>query len=527
LPYPRCTSIICALFVVWALVACNPPRLPVVESTSSGANPSPEPTTVPTPTRVPPAPAANNLVVAIPDEPTSLDPQFALSPSGFEITRNLYETLLRVDEHGNLQPGLAERWSLSADGRSWIFRLRRDSRFQNGRPVDGADVAFSLERLMDPDAASPRAKDYATIQTITISNTYTVTVRTKTPDDTLPLRLAADWAAIVPEEAADRLSERPLGSGAFELAEWARGSYVALRRIAPASDASPGPDEIVFRVIPDDAARVAALKAGEVDIALRIPPSLAVEMKGSPDLTLVQTPANQVKVVSFNEARAPFNDVRVRRALCAAVDRTTLVQSVWQGTAVPVGSELSPAMPAYVDLTSQYAYNPAQARALLQEAGVTTGLSVTITIPPDDEYRRIAEAVASQWAAIGVQATVQPLDWTVFLNQVYFGREFSVTVMTHIGRLDATQALARYVTGSQGDYMSYSSPAYDQLAQQAQSEALDKRPGTFAALQRMLADEAVALYLASPLTTTGLRSNVANYRLLPSGGSDLSQVRKQ
>jgi peptide/nickel transport system substrate-binding protein len=521
----RWASLLCALGVLLLVAACEPVSLPVANSPSS-AVPSPEATAVPTPTLIPPTPAANNVVVAIPDEPTSLDPQFALSPSSFDVTRNLYDTLLRVDEHGNLQAGLAEHWSLSADKRSWIFRLRKDSHFQNGRPVGGADVAFSLERLIDPENASPRAKDYATIQSITFTNTYTVTVRTKEPDDTLPTALAADWAAIVPEEAAGRLGERPLGSGAFELAEWIRGNYLTLRRIAPTSEASPGPDEIVFRVIPDDAARVAALKAGEVDVALRIPPSLAVEMK-DPDLTLAQAPANQVKVVSFNEARPPFNDVRVRRALCDAVDRPALVQSVWQGMAVPVGSELSPAVPAYVDLTSQHTYDPAQARVLLQEAGITTGLSVTLTIPPDDEYRRIAEAIASQWAAVGVQTSVQPLDWTVFLNQVYFGRDFSAAVMTHIGRLDPALALTRYVTGNQGDYMGYSNPAYDQLAQQAQSEALEKRPETFAALQRMLADDAVALYLAAPLTTTGLRSNVKNYRLLPSGSSDLSQIRKE
>ncbi len=518
-------SLLCALSILWMVSACEPVSLPIAGSPPT-AVPSPEATPVPTPTRISPTPAANNVVIAIPDDPGSLDPQFALSPSSFEVTRNLYDTLLRVDENGNLQAGLAEHWSLSADKRSWIFRLRQDSHFQNGRPVVGGDVAFSLERLTDPESASPRANNYASIQTIVVANKYTVTVRTKEPDDTLPMALASDWAAIVPEEAAGRLSERPLGSGPFELTEWVKGNYLTLRRVAEPTAGTPGPDEIVFRVIPDDAARVAALKAGEVDVALRIPSSLATEVRDA-GLTLAQTPTNEVKVVSFNEARPPFDDVRVRRALCDAVDRPALVQSVWQGMAVPVGSELSPALPAYVDLTAQYGYDPDRARALLQEAGVTTGLSVTLTIPPDDEYRRVAEQITSQWAAVGVQVIVQPLDWTVFLNQVYFGRDFSAAVMTHVGRLDPALALSRYVTGSKGDYVGYSNAAFDRLAEQAQSEALEKRPETFAALQRMLADDAVALYLAAPLTTTGLRTNVKGYRLLPDGSSDLSKIRKE
>jgi peptide/nickel transport system substrate-binding protein len=519
-------SILLALAILVIGVACDPPRLLSTELPAT-VTASPQPTAVPAPTEVAPSPIARNLVIALPDEPASLDPQLALSSSSFEITRNLYETLLRVDEHGVLQPHLAERWGLSADQRSLIFRLKKDRRFGNGRAINGSDVVFSLERLTDPDIASPRSKDYAAIESITVSNTYTVTVRLKAPDATMPVDLAADWAAIVPEEAAFRLGDRPIGTGPFELGEWVRGNYLSLHRVTPLSDTSLGPDDIIFRIIPDDAARVDALRTGAVDVALRIPAASVADLRSNPDVVLAQQAANQVKVVAFNQAQPPFNDVRVRRALCYAADRTALVQSVWPGLAAPVGSELSPAMPGYVDLTPQYAYNPTQARALLHDAGVTNGLSVTITIPRDEEYQRIAAAIAGQWSAAGVQAEVQPIDWTVFVNQVYFGRQFSVAVMTHVGRLDPAQALGRYATGAPSNYVGYANLAYDRLLQQSVAEPFDKRPETFASLQRMLSDDAVALYLAAPLVTTGLRKNVKDYRMLPTGGSDLSQARKE
>ena len=520
---------------LWA-AGCTPVRIERVGGTvtppraAATATATAEPTVAPTPAEPAPTPGARNVVVAIADEPGGFDPHLSVSPSSMEISQYIYDTLVRADGDGPIQPGLAESWEVADGGRTWTFGLKRGVTFDNGREMVGQDVAYSLGRLADPATGSPRARDYSLIDSITLSDTFSVTLHLKEPDATLALDFSNDWTAIVPEEAADQLYERPSGTGPFRLKEWRKGNYIALESSGHISSSArlDAADELIFRVIPEEADRVAALKAGQVDIVAGLSPTATQQLRGEPGITLLQAPAPQVKVLAFNDARPPFDDPRMRQALCHGIDRQAVIAAVWQGLALPAGSELAPGMPYYADLTGECPYDADRARALLAEAGHTQGISTTLAVPPDDEYLMLAQEVARQLAEIGVQVEIQPVDWVVFLNQVYFGRDYSLVTMTHKGKRDPVAALSRYTSDSQWNYLGYRNPEYDDLIEKvAAATTEEERRAMFAELQRMLARDAAAVYLAAPLASVAVRSNIKGCSISANGHCDLRRVSKE
>ena len=516
------------LFLITISTGCTLPPFGERKATPVSATALPEPTVKPTATRLPPQPTENNVVVAIPGNPAGFDPHLTVSPSSFEIVRYIYDTLVRTDAQGMPQPGLAERWEVSEDGQTWSFYLKDGVLFHNGKNLTGQDVVYSIERLIDPATANLRARDYSFIDSLTISDTLTINIHLNEPRATLPLDLANDWAAIVPEEAADKLSYRPIGTGPFQLKEWEKGNYVTLQRSVHITESvEPSIDEISFRIIPAEMARLNALKVGEVDIVTGLSLSATLQLHGDPDIVLASTPSRQVKVLAFNHERAPFDDARVRQGIQYGINRQALIDTVWPGAAVPSGGELSPADPFYIDLTSHYPYDIERAKALLGEAGYVQGIDTTLTVPADDEYMRMADELVHQLAEFGVRAEIMPVDWTVFLNQVYFGRDFELTTMTHKGKLVLIAAFARYTSDSPWNYLNYHNPAYDELVREAAEAKEEDISTTFAELQRLLSEDAVVVYLASPLTTTALRSRVQNCQLLPDGSCDLRLIRKE
>jgi peptide/nickel transport system substrate-binding protein len=488
----------------------------------------PEPTVEPTATRMLPQPTQGHLVVAIPHDPAGFDPHLTVSPSSFETIRYIYDTLVRTDAQGMPQAGLAERWEVSEDGRVWSFYLKDGILFHSGKNLTGQDVAYSIERLIDPATANLRAKDYSFIDSLTISDTLTVNIRLNEPRATLPLDLANEWAAIVPEEAGNQLYYRPIGTGPFQLKEWEKGNYVTLQRSLHITESvEPSIDEISFRIIPTETARLDALKAGEVDIVSGLSVAAMRQLHGDPDIVLAPVPARQVKVLAFNHEKAPFADALVRQGIQYGINRQALIDTVWPEAAVSSGGELSPSDPYYVDLTSLYPRDVERAKALLGDAGYVQGLDTTLTVPLDDEYLRIADELVRQLAEFGVRAEIVAVDWTVFMNQVYFGRDFELTTMTHRGKLDPIAAFSRYTSDSPWNYLNYRNRAYDELVSEAAEADAEDLSTVFAELQRTLTEDAAAVYLSAPLTTTAMRSRVKNCQLLPDGSCDLRLIRKE
>ncbi len=279
-----------ALFVALSstvVAGCRPaPAQPTMAPGSGASTAAPSPTPG-TPQR------GGTLVVAVAADPDGLDPHKTVAAATFQITRNIYDTLVQTDEKGRIVPDLALSWAPSADGLTWTFTLRQGVRFHNGRTMTAADVKYSFERLLAPETASPRAKDFAVIKSIAAPDDKTVVFELKSPSAAFLSNLAYGWAAIVPQEAAATLRDHPVGTGPFQFVEWVKDSHVALKRFdGYFLPGVPYLDAATFRVITDPAARMAALRAGEVDVIPELPAQDVAAVRQDPDLNIIEVSTN-------------------------------------------------------------------------------------------------------------------------------------------------------------------------------------------------------------------------------------------
>ncbi len=469
-----------------------------------------------------------SLVVAMSANPDGLDPHRNVAAAAFEVTCNIYDTLVEVDPESRLLPGLARNWEVSDDGRQWTFYLEEGVRFHNGREMTAADVVYSFERLMDEK--SPRAKDYAVIEKMETPDDYTVIFTLKEPLAAFLSNLAYEWAAIVPQEEAENLNLNPVGSGPFRFVEWVQDSHIKLVRFEDYfRPGVPYLDEATFKIIPEEASRLMALQTGEVDVVDNVPPQQVAALEDNPDFQVIKEPYNGLQLLAINNARPPFDDVRVRQAINYAVDKQAVIEGAQWGYGLPIGSHMPPVSEYYVDLNDAYPYDPDKARELLAEAGYPDGFETTIILPqPYAFHIRNGEIVAAQLAEVGITANLETLEWGAYLEQVYFGRHYTLTTLGHTGRLDPDPFLNRYVSDSKEDYMNYKNPRYDELVKEgAVSTDQERRKEIYAEMQRLLAEDAVAVYLLAPLTSIGLRNDVRGWQVYPIDVYDLRTVYKE
>lgn len=468
------------------------------------------------------------LVIALSANPDGLDPHKTVAAATFEVVKSLYDTLVESDPEGNIVPGLAEKWETSPDGLRWTFYLRKGVKFHNGREMTSADVKASFERILNPETKAPRAKDYSVIQKIETPDNYTVIFHLKEPQAAFLSNLAYGWAAIVPVEEKD-LRNRPVGTGPFRFVEWVPDSHIKLERFPDYFiKGQPYLGSVIFKIMPDPASKIAALKAGEVDVVDQVPPQEVEGLKKNPEIKLVQAPSNGIYIMALNNARPPFDKKEVRQAISYAVDKKGVIEAAQWGQGAAIGSHMPPVSPFYVDLTDKYPYNPEKARELLAQAGYPEGFEVTLIMPqPYDFHIRNCEVIADYLKKIGIKVKLETYEWGTWLDKVYMGRDYQATCIGHTGRLDPDPFLNRYVSDSKENYMNYKNPRYDEIIRQAAvTTDFQKRKELYAEAQRLLAEDAVALYLMAPLWTVGMRKEVEGWKIFPIDIFDLRTVYK-
>jgi peptide/nickel transport system substrate-binding protein len=483
-----------------------------------------------------PSPAATPqrggaITIGIAADPDGLDPHKTVAASTFQITRNIYDTLVQTDAQSQIQPDLASSWSATPDGLTWTFKLRDGVKFHNGRTLTSDDVKFSFERLVSPapGAASPRAGDYANIKTITTPDPLTVVFELSKPQAAFLSNLAYGWAAIVPKEAAATLRDKPVGTGPFKFVEWVKDGYVSLERFDGyfVKD-EPYLDKATFKVITDPTARLAALRAGEIDVIPELPVQDLVEVRKDPALRTIEVPFNGIQYIALNNKTAPLDNLKVRQALNYAVDKRAVIDTAQFGVGVPIGSHLPPVSDYYVDLSNKYPYDPAKAKQLLTEAGFPNGIEITMILPqPYDFHIRNGQVVADQLGKVGVKVKLETMEWGTWLKQVYNGRQFAMTAIGATGRLDPGPFMSAYTSTSAEDFRNYANPQFDALAARGAVETdLKTRHEIYAQMQTMLADDAVAIWLLAPTSSVTVRKAVQGWTVYPIDIYDLRTVWK-
>jgi peptide/nickel transport system substrate-binding protein len=429
-------------------------------------------------------------------EPPGMDPTIAPAAAIGEIVHyNVLEGLTKINVDGTVAPLLAESWSMEPDGRSYTFKLRKGVKYHDGEAFDAADVKFSFERAKD-DKSTNKAKKavFDNIARIDTPDAHTVILTLNNADGNLLFRLGENTAVILDAKSAAGTATRPVGTGPFRFDDWKKGASVTLAKWDGFRDARAVKiRRVTFRFINDPAARVAALLAGDIDGVPRLDAPQAVRQLQADKRFVVAIGSTAGKgIMTINNRKKPFDDVRVRRALMHAIDRKAFIDGVLEGLGKPIGSHFAPTDAGYVDLTGLYPYEPEKARALLKEAGVATPLNVTLTLPPPQYARKGGEVLAAQLAKVGVIAKIENVEWAQWLGGTFKGN-FDLTVINHVEPLDYMQY------ANTGYYWGYDSKAFrDLAARHAAAVNAKERARLFGELQRLIASDSVNAFIFNP-----------------------------
>ena len=419
--------------------------------------------------------AETEITLGMQLEPPHLDPTAGAAAAIREVTyANVYEGLTRFAADGSILPGLASSWEIAPDGLSWVFNLRPGVTFHDGTPFTAEDVAFSFERAMAEDSTNAQKQLFEGINSVNVIDDVTLEIGLDAPKGSLLFNLAWGDAVILSPASAETNRTNPVGTGPFRFAQWVQGDRVELVAYEDYWGEKPKLTKVTFKFISDPTAAFAAMMAGDLDAFPVFPaPENLAQFEADPRFQVVVGTTEGETILAINNARAPFDDIRVRQAIAHAVDRQAIIDGAMFGYGTPIGSHFAPHHPAFEDLTGLSEYDPEKARALLAEAGHAGGFATTLALPPPSYARRGGEIVASQLRAIGIEPQIVNMEWAQWLEQVFSGKDFGLTIVSHTEPLDiGIYARDDYYFGYRDPVMMALMHEFDRIADEADRTAL-------------------------------------------------------
>jgi peptide/nickel transport system substrate-binding protein len=465
-----------------------------------------------------------SLVIAQAVEPPGLDPTTATSTAIPRVVyNNVLEGLVKIDRDGKIVPSLAKEVKISKDGKEVTFILKKGVMFHDGKPFSAEDVTFTFDRVMDPKTAAPHPEYYKDIDSVRVVNSDTVTFRLKNVNSMFLFNLARGDSVIVNKQTVDRLKSEPVGTGPFKFVEWVRGDHVTLSKFAGYHRKGiPYLDRVTFKFIADASAQIAGLKAGDIDvIAYDVSPENALLLEKDPSFKVLNGYTTTKVILSTNNSRKPFSDVRVRRAMAHAIDRSALIKGAMSGYGVPIGSHMDPGNPYYADLTSVYAYHPQKAKQLLAEAGYPNGFETVIRLPERYAYaKRSGEIIADMFSRVGITLKIELIEWGQWIERVFNNADFDLTVIGHAEPFDIN------IYAKPTYYFRYDSPKFQETLKKAEMEVNPKsRKDLYVACQKIIAEDAVNGFLFVLPSIPTMKKSVMNWwKNYPMTVSDVGEV---
>jgi peptide/nickel transport system substrate-binding protein len=461
-------------------------------------------------------------------DPVGLDPHLATATATRNMLENVYDTVVMVDAEGRIIPGLAEAWHTSADGLTWTFALRRNVKFHNGRPLVAEDVVYSINRIRDPRTRSPRAGDFAEVETITAPDPHTVVIRLHRPFSPLLAKLAFSTNVVVPKEVVERdgdLNTAPTGTGPFRFISYIPQQRLVLVRNGDYWDTDatgrrlPYLDRIEFVFLPDAVARATAIRAGAVDWIEYVPSSEVRSLRADPNVEVAGGPSANFRSLYINTQMAPFTHVKVRQAMAWATNRREIVETalfgvggiVATGAVIPPGQfyALSRAVYDRVDL--------ARARQLLAEAGHPQGFEADLYVTSTYDFLRTpAELVQAQLGRIGIRLRIVAADWNVYLPMV-FQKRYALTILGTSGQTDPDDYLyPNFRSGAGLNLVNYADPEVDRLLDEGRATASEsRRRRIYEQVQLRLLETSPHVFLFHSTTFEAHRRTVAGFEHWP------------
>lgn len=479
----------------------------------------------------------------------SLDPIAVTDGESYKVTKNIFDTLVNFGEQDTeIHPGLASEWTAAEDGLTYTFTLEEGVKFHDGTDFNAEAVVANFERWAAGNAdqfpyygsmfGGFGDEEGHVIDSVTATGDYEVEFKLKRPQAPFLKNLAMSSFGIASptafEAAGDKFGDAPVGTGPFKFVEWKRNDSITIEKNADYwVEGEPKLDQVVFRSIPDNSARLNALLSGEIDLADGITPSDGATVEGDANLQLFERPSMNVGYLGLTTTREPFDDPKVRQAMNHAIDKQAIVDAFFEGRGEIAKNPMPPVISGYNDSIEDYDYNPEKAKELLAEAGLPDGFEMELyAMPVPRPYmpdgQKVAEAIQKNLADVGVTANIVSFEWATYLEKAANGEADAFLLGWTGDNGDADNFL--YVLLDQdnigsNNYTYYENQELHDILIEAQTEVdEDKRNELYGKAQEIIHEDApwVPLAHSTPLLAGG--KNVVNFKAHPTGSDKLSTV---
>ncbi|WP_307852448.1 ABC transporter substrate-binding protein [Glaciihabitans sp. dw_435] len=422
------------------------------------------------------------------------------------LNGNVYEGLFTLTDKGEVVNGLASDFTKSDDGLTYTFTLQKDVKFHSGDPLTATDVKYSIDRVRAETSKSSRKSTFDNVKTIATPDDSTVVITLTSKSISLPYNLSYVW---IMNDALKDPTTAEDGTGPYKLGTWKRGSSLSLERDADYWGTAAKNKEVVFTYFTDATALNNALLTNAVDIVTSVQsPDAIPQFENNADYKVNDGDSTTKEVLAYNDRVAPFNNVKVRQAISAAIDKKKLLTSVWGDYGTLIGSFVPPTDPWYEDLNSVNAYDPAKATALLADAGYPKGFEFTLDTPDYDPHPIVAEFLKSELAKVGITVTINTITADEWYTKVYQKLDFQATLQEHVNHRDIV------FYGNPDFYWGYNNPKVTTLIDQSEtSDTTDEQTAKLKEANEIIANDAASgwLYLYPQIVVAA--SNVTGYPL--------------
>ncbi|SFQ17015.1 peptide/nickel transport system substrate-binding protein [Oscillibacter sp. PC13] len=454
----------------------------------------------------------------------SLDPHKAVAAGTKEVMFNVFEGLMKPTSEGDLTPAIAESYEVSPDRLTYTFTLREGVKFHNGDTVTAEDVVYSINRCAEASETGVlQVEAFSVIQSVEATDDHTVVITIAEPSNEF---ISYMTTAILPADY-DQQDTAPVGTGPFKFVSRTAQDSIVMEKFSDYWGTPAQLDKVTFKIIENADSILMSLQSGAVDLFAHLT-STQVAQLGS-DFNVVESTMNLVQAMYLNNKAAPFDNEKVRQALCYAIDKQEIIDLAFDGYGSPIGSSMYPAFGKYFDdeLSNYYTRDVERAKALLAEAGYPDGFSMTITVPSNYQpHIDTAQVLVEQLKAVGITAEIQPVEWGTWLSDVYAGRQYQSTVVgVDASNMTARALLERFTSQADNNFINYENDDYDALFAQAQACYDDaEQTEIYKQMERNLTEHAANVYIQDLADLVAVRNTLDGLQTYPIYVLDLSTV---
>lgn len=466
------------------------------------------------------------LKVGLQADPTALDPHKQSLTAIWHVIEHIYNGLTRVKPDLSIEGALAESWEISEDGLTYTFHLRPGVLFQDGTPLKASDVKFTFERLVDPETASTSAGDLASMESIEAPDDETVVMTLSAPDASLLATLTGQSCVVYSQAFVEAnnndVSQVAMGTGPFKFVEYVPNTRIVLEKNPDYwEEGLPYLDGIEMTIAADDTARTAAIVSGTVDFIEYAPLRDIEALQQDPNLVLAGDSNTNIRFIGLNLSVEPFDNPLVRQAISLVVDRDAMLGPTVFGHGTPTEVLFPPdfwaALPQEVRAPDVEA-----AKALMAEAGFADGFTTTITSWSQYSFLSNAAVVLQeQLRQIGIEAELNLVENATMVDQVYVGKTYEIAVTGESAYVDpSTLILPNFKTGESGNFVNYSNPDVDALAEQGIAVTDQaERAKIYQEIQQILLEDLpwISLFVANQYEA--MKTTVKGYTHIPTGSN--------